>query len=145
MNPYAAPETECPAPPAAEQRFRIYWTAGSIPELDDLSEEERGRLWRRHWLKAFRHWQTWLAALSAAGCSSLPFIFIFLSMNGWITPRLSRIPIWFIPVSGCIGAIASLPFAQVWIAITRPYLREARAELERSASAAGDPHTPQNR
>jgi len=39
----------------------IYWTLKSIPELANLTARERRQRWRRISVRAYRHWQTWVA------------------------------------------------------------------------------------
>lgn len=40
--------------------MRLYWTLKSIPELSQISSQERGRRWRIVYKSAFRHWETWV-------------------------------------------------------------------------------------
>lgn len=123
-NPYASPETESPALPAVDRRFRIYWGFGSIPELADLPKKEQRRLWRRYCWSSFGHWQTWLAVLGMG---------VFGAIPGLLVPALDAAefpaPLFFV-LSGVAGGIGGFFYSQVFTAMARPYLREARERGE---------------
>ena len=40
--------------------MQIYWTRNQIPELRDRTAEQRYRIWRSAFAKAWRHWEMWL-------------------------------------------------------------------------------------
>ena len=86
--------------------MRIYWTLKSIPELQSVPKAERGRIWRRGYVKSFRHWQTWVGLLLAALCAG-----VGIAVGG----------IWGGGIGGGFGGFL---FSQIVIPVTRPYLEE---------------------
>lgn len=95
----------------------IYWTLRSIPELADLPRRERGRFWRTHVLRAFKHWQPW-AGLFA--------MWLSIAVGAMIATILSAPWSAVIALAAPLGFFGGLLFSQLLITTVRPYLRAAR-------------------
>lgn len=101
--------------------MRLYWSVKSIPELADLSDVDRERLWRRGYVHSLRSRRTKIAltvgiALALAGLAS---------GLAWATG---------------LGALAgAILLFQVTVAEARPFWHEERNRLQGSAS---DPSRP---
>lgn len=86
----------------------LYWRVRSIPELRDLPERERERLWRRGYLYSLRRRRTKIALVAAVG----------LALAGYLAGGT-----WTTGVGALAGA--TLLF-QVAVAEARPFWRRAR-------------------
>lgn len=117
-NPYQTPTGEpaddcCPV----EMPFVFYWSASSIPELASLPNEQRGKLWRKHFWGAYRHWETWLALLVC--CGVFPGLSYFLIRL--YDPNQTR----SLALFGLFSGLGAVVFSQTLIFKARPYLRRA--------------------
>ncbi len=102
---------------ATPQRFTVFWTRRSVPELRELPPEERARVWKATLLKPLRHWQCWamMAAFMAAIYATL----------GWDAPGSG--PAGSV-LAGLIGGAGGLGVYQVAMDLKRPYMRASVAE-----------------
>ena len=64
--------------------MKIYWSLKSIPELADLSKDERRRVWKAMTGKSFmsipepfRHWQFWAVLLGTVPILYLLLVIVF--------------------------------------------------------------------
>lgn len=89
-------------------RMALYWRVRSIPELRDLPERERERLWRRGYLYSLGRRRTKIALVAAIG----------LALTGYLAGRT-----WTTGVGALAGA--ALLF-QVAVAEARPFWRRVR-------------------
>ena len=95
--------------------MQIYWSLKSIPELAEIPERERGRLWRAAHLRIFRHWQVWVAL---GGCA-------FAAALGSSLGELTGYSIIGFAIGAGIGAFL---YAQVAMHFARPHIRELLLE-----------------
>jgi hypothetical protein len=103
----------------------MYWTLKSIPELADLTQQARKRMWRRNARKAFRHPRIrvniailiciWLVPIVAAQIVPVP---LHSGVFYWTIVIL-------LPILAYV--LSPLVFKQQLIRHTRPYLQEDRA------------------
>lgn len=95
--------------------MKTYLTLKSIPELSGLPKSERGRFWRRHAHKAFRHRITWVGF----------FIYFVVSLIGYLISLLIYpwVP-WGYIFTGVVCAFGIWIFLQFLIPVVRNYLRE---------------------
>ncbi len=109
--------------------MKIYWTIKSIPELSNLPDEERRRIWRRCWAKASGNWKTWIEL--CALCSTLALFTWFFGRTWGLLGGI---------IGGIIvGSVLGLIWAQVVIRKTIPHIR---AEID-SGRQANDIHKKQ--
>ena len=103
----------------------IYWTKKSVPELANLSKEERQRVWNATRWMTFRHWQIWLVLAVVAGIFwLLPDLSEVLTERGW--SKAARMA-----VAGFIGGGTMTVANFVWVTMQRPHMR---AEIESQQS-----------
>ncbi len=103
----------------------IYWTKKSVPELANLSKEERERVWNATQGKAFRHWQMWLVLAVVFGVFwLLPNLSEVLEDRGW-TKAVRMV------VAGFIAGVAAIVGNFVAVTMRRPHMR---AEIESQQS-----------
>lgn len=88
--------------------MRIYWRLGSVPELENLPREERGRAWRRAYGKTFRHWQTWAGVIACGACAA----------TGGAIGATFGLPMIGAGIGGGIGGFI---FSQIVIHVARRY------------------------
>jgi hypothetical protein len=99
---------------------RIYWSVGSIPELADLPERQRERLWRKGYRASLGTRATKTATLAAVTIAAL----------GYLVGH---------PAATAGGALAGgILLFQVASHQARPFLREERAKWAATDPAAGE-------
>ena len=102
--------------------MKIYFTLKSIPELAELSKDERKRLWSKYAKRALFHPRM-----------LIPFIiYAAMMMGGTILSfRIQPwIPLGYI-IAGLICGTSFIIFLQFWYPVVRIYLKE---ELKQSNS-----------
>ena len=107
--------------------MNIYWSLKSIPELADLSKDERKRVWAAMTGKSFKsipeplgHWQYWVALLGAGLVLYLLLTVVTqLASVDLIPSRVARAAVRF---------VVFLPFfvfiRHVGFSLTRPHIRK---------------------
>ncbi len=112
----------------------IYWTLGTIPELANLSNDQRIAIWRACYGAAFRHWQTWVSMLVCALCIGTGwYVSLFWSRAIVLNGLLMWLSVVLIGSLG--GGLGVLIYQQTVIAVLRPHLHTYRAHklLQESA------------
>jgi hypothetical protein len=51
----------------------IYWILRSIPELSQLSSEERRLTWWQAYPRTYRHWEAWVGLAACGACTYIGF------------------------------------------------------------------------
>ncbi len=96
--------------------MRLFWSVRSIPELADLPERQREKLWRRGYRASLARRPTQIALVFAIGLAAAGYV----SALPWATAT---------------GAVAgALLLFQVAVAQARPFWREERERLDRAGS-----------
>jgi len=125
---------DLPMPPL--RAWAIHRITRSIPELAGLSKQEQIRLWCLNEPKRYRHWQSWIVLLSIPLFIVAGFalsLAIAVAIVGFQT-ACEEAQWGFL--TACVGAFVgavSWCFLSVKVAvkIVRPYLREARVQLNK--------------
>ena len=104
----------------------IYWTLRTVPELANLSNEQRRVIWRACYGSAFQHWQTWVSMLVCALCIGAGW---YASLVWSRAVALNGLLMWLsVVLIGSIGGgLGVLIYQQTLIAVLRPHLRTYRA------------------
>jgi hypothetical protein len=102
--------------------MKLYLTLKSIPELSDLPRKQRGKLWRKNFLKGLAHWQTLCALV-------VHFIWSFTisSIIQMVSEKYPTINILFYAIANGIGfGIGFCFFFVIWVEQVRPYIKNQR-------------------
>lgn len=109
--------------------MKIYTTFKSIPELADLSREERKMIWGKYYVKCFYSWKTWIVF----------FVFILFQLAiGELRfflkdsfPEIHRRYIDY-PLITIGWLVGYLIVFQILVAVVRPYLANERTTQKRN-------------
>lgn len=102
----------------------IYWTLKSVPEFEGMTRAERGRAWRKAYVKTLKHWPVWLALISCGALAAL----------GAVLGRDSGLAIVGAGIGGGIGGML---FAQTAISVARthyPHILRGNAQASNDES-----------
>jgi len=91
--------------------MKIYWNYNSIPEVKDLSKEDRKKAWAYAYKKCFRHWQTYLGLIICGFCAGFGSFISGGSVFG----------------AGIGGGVGGFIFGQIATVVARDYLAEWKA------------------
>jgi len=97
--------------------MQFSWSLESIPELSELSSEERSRVWWAACWKAHRHWQAWIGFVGLCLCAYF----------GMTLGNMIGLPFTGIWAGVAIGGAI---YWQVLVQLKRPYLRAHVSERE---------------
>jgi len=95
--------------------MKIYWSYHSIPELAEMPKDEHRMIWKKHSLKAFKHWQTWIAFAVCAACATSGVIMVECWGSNVIIGAIGTV------IGGAIGGFI---LGQVIVTMGRRYVRE---------------------
>ena len=94
-----------------------------MPELSDLSKEERNKLWYDNVLKGFLHWQTWAAFFVFMAWSYFIFLLVHYLRNDVFNSN-SIVFRFLYAVFGC--GVGYIVFWIIFAKMVRSHISKAR-------------------